>query len=198
MGIIGVGVATSITYTMNFVLTNLYAEFQSNPNLKASWKFNRSILKLSPEFLKYGLTSCIALFLFWWPFELTIIYGGWLGFRQSAGSTILNSFSIILSNVPYGIALTASSIVGYSLGANLPNKAKKSTLSACIFGFLTSLWIWIIVFIFRYEIMHIYTNDQELVELIDGSIFEFIIMLFLSLFNWSINGVLRGMGYYQN
>ena len=190
-GIIGVGVATSITYTMNFILVTLYAELQSNENLKPSWKFDLTIIQCAPEYLKYGFASWFALFLFWWPFELTVLYGGWFDLRQSAGSTILNSFTILLTNVPYGIALTASSFVGYSLGANLPNKVKKSTFSAYIIGFFTSLSVCFIVVVFKYEIMSIYTNDRLLIELIDNSMLEYILMLLACLFNWSVNGVLN-------
>ena len=194
-GVIGVGISTSINFTLNFTLISWYVELQSDQNKTPSWKFGISLIQYAPEFLKYGLTSCLALFLFWWPFELTVIYGGILGLEQSAGSTILNSFAIFIANINYGIALTASSIVGYNLGANLPNKARNSALSAYIFGSIVSLLICIVVFIFRFEIMHIYTSDLELIEMMESSMIEYMPMLFGCLFNWSVYSVINGMGY---
>ena len=195
-GIIGVGIATSMTYTLNFIMLTLYCQFQSDTKIKASWNlWNPMIIKCIPKFLRYGVPSWVALLLYWLPYELTIIYGGWLGVNQSAASTILNSFIMFLSEVPYGIAMTASGIIGFNLGANLPNKARVYTISTFILASLSSLFICVVLYTLKDEIIKIYTKDAEVIKIIESSMIEFTIVLFIDLFNWWANGVLRGMGY---
>ena len=195
-GILGVGIATSITYALNFVMLTLYCQFQSDTKIKASWNLlNPMILKCTPEFLRYGLPSWVALLLYWFPYELTVVYGGWLGLDQSAGSTILNSLIMFLSEVPYGIAMTASGIIGFNLGANLPNKARVCTISTFMLASLSSLFICVVLYTLKDEIIQTYTKDEEVIKVIESSMIEFTIVLFIDLFNWWVNGVLRGMGY---
>ena len=195
-GIVGVGIATSTTYSLNFIMLTLYCQFQSDTKIKVSWNFwNPMIIKCIPKFLRYGVPSWVALLLYWLPYELTIIYGGWLGVNQSAGSTILNSIIYISSEVPYGIAMTASGIIGFNLGANLPNKARVYTISTFMLASLSSPFICIVLYTLKDEIIKIYTKDAEVIKIIESSMIEFTIFLFIELFNWWANGVLRGMGY---
>ena len=56
--IIGIGIATTITYSMDFILITIYTQYQSDPKIKTSFNlFDPSILKCLTEFLKYGVPA---------------------------------------------------------------------------------------------------------------------------------------------
>ena len=71
---------------------------------------------------------------------------------------------MFLSEVPYGIAVTASSIIGFNLGANLPNKARVYTISTFMLASLSSFFICVVLYTLRDEIIQIYTKDEEVIR----------------------------------
>ena len=183
-GIIGVGTSTSITFTLNFVLIVIYTKWHADPVVQGSWKvFDPMIIKSIPEYLKYGVTACLAQILCWAPFELTVAYGGLLGITQLTCSTVLNSILFILTGIPYGFTLTAAGMIGFNLGANCPNKAWRYAISTVILGCSLALLIIMLIASFKTQILNLYGCDEDMIELINSVmiIYNFFII------NWVIN-----------
>lgn len=109
MGIFGVGLSTSITYTINCVLISLYTYFQREEVFQAKWSlFDVQILWSMPMFLKYGVPSCFMLLIEWWAEEIIGIFAGWLGVAELATFTIISNIFLISVEIPYALSLTSS------------------------------------------------------------------------------------------
>ena len=125
LSIYGVGIATGITYSFSFLFVEIYTYRQKEEVFRARWKwFNMKMVKIMPIFLKYAVPACLMLLIEWWSFEFLTIYSGWIGINQLAASTVLNNITLIAVEIPYGMALTSTSLVGNSLGSGQPKKAK--------------------------------------------------------------------------
>ena len=133
--IFGIAIATATTYSLDLIGLTLYVHFKKDLIHKEAWKLPSMFwLSKIPQFLKYGIPSCLMLLFEWWAFEIINIYSGWLGVEQLAAYVIMISVAVTMFLIPSGISICTTNLVGNYLGANKPNIAKKFSLASLIFG----------------------------------------------------------------
>ena len=124
-GIYGAGVSTTITYTFDFIILEIYKRFQTKEVLKSSWMFpTREILEWINEFFKFAIPGWFTMILSWWPIEIITIFAGMMGAAQLTASTMLSNINLVWWDVGLGIGYASVAVIGNSLGENLPNKAR--------------------------------------------------------------------------
>ena len=166
LGGVGCGVATAIVYwIMLFALLmyvlhakrlQSYPLFHSfaAPNCMQLW----SIFKL-------GLPVAIALF-----FEVTIFAGiavliAPLGAMVVAAHQIAINFSSMIFMLPMSISNAVSIRVGFNLGRNHNKSAKNASYAGFMVGISLSIITAILTVLFREDISHLYTDDQNVIPL---------------------------------
>jgi putative MATE family efflux protein len=123
---------------------------------------------------------------------LSIVNG--FGTKVLAAYTVVGRIDNIamLPAMNFGQAL--STFTGQNLGANKNARVKSGLLSTLSISTAISFLISILVILFRYQLMHLFTNDEAVVQigvrylLIVGSTYFIFSIMF------SLNGVFRGAG----
>lgn len=163
--ILGAAIATAITYTSDFLI--LYFINSLNPNLVFSHKFfffDKEAFKKVFEFLKFGIPAAFMCMMEWWAYEVISIYAGWLGVNELAATIIISQIFIIMFMNSLGITFAATSLVGNSLGSNLPNKAKRYTLVTILFGFICTCTLIFMLILFRNPVFRFMTGHPDVLE----------------------------------
>ena len=135
MGIRGAGLSTFISGMINFLIL-AYLAFSKENNSKyktiSGWKFELNLFK---RLIRYGLPNGVQFFLDIAAFSAFILLIGRLGDTELAASNIAFNISMLAFMPMIGLGITVSILVGQSLGANKPAKAKMATFSAIQMSF---------------------------------------------------------------
>ena len=135
MGIRGAGLSTFISGMINFLIL-AYLAFSKENNSKyktiSGWKFELNLFK---RLIRYGLPNGVQFFLDIAAFSAFILLIGRLGDTELAASNIAFNISMLAFMPMIGLGITVSILVGQSLGANNPAKAKMATFSAIQMSF---------------------------------------------------------------
>jgi MATE family multidrug resistance protein len=102
LDVIGVSIATCITYTSNLIVITIYCSLKKD--LKTSFFFptKESFTKIA-EYLKIGIPSALMLCLEWSGYEILLILSGYIDVNSAgACSIILNIFYLFLTIVSAG------------------------------------------------------------------------------------------------
>ena len=166
LGGVGCGVATAIVYWIMLFVLFIYVLYAkklqcyplfhsfSTPDHMRIW----SIFKL-------GLPVAIAMF-----FEVTIFAGiavliAPLGAIIVAAHQIAINFATMVFMLPMSISNAVSIRVGFNLGRNHNKGAKNASYAGFTVGISLSLITAILTVIFREDISHLYTADQNVIPL---------------------------------
>lgn len=115
--------------------------------------------------LRIGFPSALALFFEVSLFALSAILLAPLGTITVAGNQIAMNFGAILFMVPLAIGMTATIRTGYCIGAHKLVEARLAAMTAMTLGSLFAIAICILTIVFREPIAHLYSHDQEVVDL---------------------------------
>ena len=125
-GVLEVGISTGISWSSSFFMLEVYNWTRDNNFYNWKWKMiSANMIELLPSFLDYAFPCLIILILFWWPQEMLVIYSGWIGVHELAVMAVLDSLLLFITDVFMSIGLAAVALIGNSLGANNPDKAKR-------------------------------------------------------------------------
>ena len=194
--IVGIAIATATTYSINWIGLTLYIHFKKDLINRESWILpNIFWITKIPEFLKYGVPSCLMLLFQWWAFEIIYLYCGWLGIKQLAASVIMINISVMMFLIPLGIAVWATNLVGNYLGANKPNKARIFSYASITFGIWTESVLLILFLVFKDWIISIYSVDEDVVYYINEAYFLWFIFSISDLFQGIWAGTIRAIGF---
>jgi len=194
--VLGVAVSTTITYSLDVILINYL--LRSNPNIVVPQKWflidKEAFMRIIP-YLKYGIPGAIMWAMEWWGYDIINIFSGILGVNQlSTGIIIFQMFIMIVMN-SVGITFAATGPVGNSLGANLPNRAKRYALAANIFGAACAIFSVIVHVLFKNKFILAFTSNPEIVEFYDEVFIFYMWALFCDQMQIVNGGILRAMGY---
>lgn len=196
LGVIGVSIATWITYWSDLTATTLYITFKEDVVPKESWHFfNSDSFKGLFEYLEYGVPSALILCLEWWSFEILSLFAGMLSVEELAANIVLLNLCIFLFQVPEGIGFVVSNLVGNSLGEMNAKKARKYVI-ASLGVILSATFILIILLLnLKNYVSMIFTEEQKVVDLISSTIPVFTLWVFFDYTQCVECGSLRAMGY---
>jgi putative MATE family efflux protein len=192
-GVGGVASATLISEAFAFLAQIIYLN-KYHKVVRFSFKdlrFDRAIFRKG---IRIGLPT---------GFQQTFVAAGMLGLywivnrfgvdANAAYSTAgrIDSFAAMPA-MSFSAAL--STFVGQNLGANRPDRVKKGFLKTFLMSGSIALGISVITVFFGHHLMHLFTTDEQVVEL--GKRYLLIIgssyLVFSTMF--TINGLLRGAG----
>ena len=175
-GVIEVGIATSVSCIVSFVVLEIYTWTLNDSLHQSKWRFVPSeMITHLPSFAGYALPCCFTLILFWWPQEILVVYAGWIGVHQLAVMAVFASLQLFIADIFLSIGLAAVALAGNNLGANKPHRAKTFIRLCLIVGTGLAFIIVFAMWIFQEALFSIYTVNQNEVDIMSN-----IFLLFLS------------------
>ena len=196
MKIVGAAIATTITFTLNFVILNIATSQNLSIVKSHRWFFaDREAYSKIMVFLEFGVPASFMSVMDWWGLDVIWIFAGWIGVKPLAASIIMFQMLALWFMNALGITFAATSLVGNSLGANLPNMARKYANATMLFGLICT-WIMLFLYIlFKDFVVGWFTDDSEVHEAFDGAFPYYIIAIFFDMTQGVSGGIIRAMGY---
>lgn len=193
MGIAGAALATIISQGGAFITAIIYLN-RTHEVINLSWRkliFDRLIFLKSvkigyPIGLQQASVALGMMAMFWLvnPF----------GTNAAAAYSVVFRINSFVSMPAMNFAAALSTFVGQNLGANKPQRVKKGLNATLRMVSTIVIVITTISLIFRYELMSIFTNDINVINL--GAEYLLIVSGFYIVFStmFVIGGVMRGAG----
>ena len=129
-----------------------------------------------------------------WCYEIINLESGYLRIEATAAQMILNELTLLHVQIPNGIAIAASTLVGGAIGEGNISKAKsyaKIILIASLGIFMT---IQVLIFTFRIQIAELFTQDASVQYYILKTLsWAMLCMFFDALVTIQI-GIIKGLG----
>ncbi|CUM65721.1 uncharacterized protein PRCAT00003369001 [Priceomyces carsonii] len=138
-----------------------------------------------------GLVMLEAEFL---AFEILTLLAAYLGTLEVAAQSIGTNVASMMYQIPFAISIAASTRIANYLGAGLADSARKATQAALGFGICVAFMDFFILFIFRSQIAHLYTNDENVLKIVDKVMWLIASMQVCDTMNAVSAGCLRGQG----
>ena len=195
-GIYGAGVSTTITYTFDFIILEIYRKFQTKEVLKSSWMFPTSeILEWINEFLKFAIPGWFTMILSWWPIEIITIFAGMMGAAQLTASTMLSNIYLLCCDIALGVGYASVAVIGNSLGENLPNKAKTYKNATLAISSTLSIVLIISIILSKNFLVSSYTETEEEANQVQNVFVFFLIDLAFGILFEVVYEMLEVWGY---
>lgn len=125
MGIIGVGIATSIARFIEMVVCFIYAHFQKDVHFSISCIFRRNKL-LTKDFFKYSLPAVGNELVWGAAFAMYSVIMGHLGEDIVAANSVVNTVRQLASVLMFGTAYGGAIVLGKDMGAGKMDVAERN------------------------------------------------------------------------
>ncbi len=192
-GIAGAAIATVVSQAGAFLSLVIYLNRYHKLihfNLP-SWQFDRKIFWQS---LRIGLPTGL---------QHTFVSLGMMAIMSivnTFGTNVIAGYSAALridslSALPaMNLSMALATFVGQNIGAGKPERVRRGLISTLLMSSAVSITVMGIVYLFKYPLMSMFTNDPEVVRI--GAQYLVIVSSFYLLFTvmFTFNGVLRGAG----
>jgi len=192
-GFVGGPIALCITYVcLPFILLVFVKMFDSHKDTWYGWSW-KAMDDWMP-FLKMGVPGMLMYCAEWWASEVIALAAGFIGDTDLAAQSVVTTTNSIIFMIPLGISVAVNTRVGNLLGAGQPEKAKKSMYVAFFINFVFCIVMVFVLALFRNVWGHIFTNDQEVVNLVEKVLIIYAIAQIFDGTQGVAAGVLRGLG----
>ncbi|XP_071733542.1 protein DETOXIFICATION 55 [Rutidosis leptorrhynchoides] len=171
LGVKGVAVSTFVTNLNTSVMLLGYMYFTQTPKSQPE---SRSLAIECSSFgegwgvlIQLAISSCLAVILEWWWYELMTVLAGYLHKPHVALATsaIVIQTTSLMYTLPSALGMSISTRVGNELGAGEPCRAHLATLVAIGLALLTSVLGLLGITFGREEWGKVFTNDSEVLNL---------------------------------
>lgn len=193
LGGVGSGVASAITYWIIFGIS-IYIIRTKNPfhSYKLFTKFVPVSFAEWKSILKLGVPIGLSIFFEVSVFAVVTLLLSAFDTETIAAHTIAMNFASMLYMMPLSISMALTIAVGFEVGAKNFKNAKAYSYIGIIIAVSMASIFGFIIYLFRYDVAGIYTNDSS-VQMLAGGFLIFAIMFQLfDAFAAPIQGALRG------
>lgn len=168
IGFLGAAVAIVINFYLMFFLLLIY--ILKYTNRKCWGGFTKKSLHNWLDLFKLVLPGIIMVEAEDLSYELLTLIASYLGTKYLAAQSAISIITVLFFNIGFGISVVVSNRLSNYIGVkNIHNAAltvKASVLIALGLGF----FIWTSLSLFRYPIAKMFTNDNEVLELITDTL----------------------------
>eukprot|EP00347_Sterkiella_histriomuscorum_P002719 403367069 len=193
-GIVGAAMATNITFIVNLVLIDLFMYKSIKFQYTRAPFFNKSVFEEWREYLRIGIPGAFMLCFEWWAFEFLAIFSGYISVAALAAEVVIINIVSFIFMMPLGISFAASSLVGYYVGQGNIKKAKRFANVIMLLNVLLTIIVLAIIIVFNEGISRLFTNDQEVVEIVNRVLWIIIIYIFFDTIHGVQSGIIKGLG----
>lgn len=194
LGVIGAGIATTIGHFIALVIALLSIRKKSRYlylSFKQLFKFDPYTLRSIFDISKSALIEQVFLRV---GFLMYIRAVAGLGTVALATHQIVTNVMVISFSIGDGLSIANSSLTGQSLGAKKPKIAMEYGKISQGIGFIIAILFSGLLALFRKQVMFLFTNDNQLIELGSGLLIILSIIILFQITQVIITGALRGAG----
>lgn len=193
IGLFGAPLSTSISYWLMSLLLLFYVKFIDGKkcwdgiNLQEAFRGWGTMFNMALNGTAMMVSEFVA-------FEILTLSVSRLGTASLAAQSITSSLATLLFQIPFGISVAASTRIAFHVGAGSIDMAKKASRITLNLALIVGVLTFLIVFIFRANIVRIFTMDQEVVKYATVSVGILGINQLFDCSNVLLAGCLRGQG----
>ena len=164
LGVAGTAWATILSQTISFILSLIilfknYSQYLSRDSIKV---FEASSLK---KILKIGVPSGLKGSMYWLGFVLITSIINSFGTETMAAFSIASKIDSFVQTPMISLSNALSTYVGQNVGAKKPQRIKQGVRVSVLIGILFSFIITLCVFVFAKNLMGIFTDNVEIIEI---------------------------------
>lgn len=130
----------------------------------------------------------------WFAFEILTLATGQFGSTYLATQSILMTITSTTFQLPFPIAIAASTRVANLIGAGLVDAAKTCAKVAAGAGVAVGILNVTLLSVFRYHLPRLFTTDEDVIELVASVMPVCAVMQFVDCLAAISHGLLRGTG----
>lgn len=146
-GIIGIALATNLTYILNYIIIQFYL-YLTPETKKCLTSYSSNVFEGLGKYVKVAVpTTLMMIFDMWCFFALTLI-SNYLGVLENAGQVIMINVMTTLYCIPLGIGGVACTLVGRSIGKGKVDSAKRYAQQCLLVDVVFSFIPCLLMFIF--------------------------------------------------
>uniref|UniRef100_A0A4W2FUW9 Multidrug and toxin extrusion protein n=1 Tax=Bos indicus x Bos taurus TaxID=30522 RepID=A0A4W2FUW9_BOBOX len=153
-------------------------------------------------FFRLAIPSMLMLCIEWWAYEIGSFLVGLLSVLDLSAQAVIYEVATVIymvshsakAQIPMGLSIAVCVRVGTALGAADTVQAKRSAISGTLCTVGTSLVVGILLSLLRNKLGHIFTNDEEVVALVNKVLPLYIFFQLFDALCCLYAGVLRGTG----
>ncbi|KAL2126953.1 hypothetical protein VTI74DRAFT_11561 [Chaetomium olivicolor] len=191
-GFKGAPLAVAITQNMLPLLLFLYVWRVDGS--QAWGGFRRAALRNWGPMIRLALPGMIMVVAEWFAFEILTLASGRMGVVYLAAQSVLVTVTSTTFQIPFPLSIAGSTRVANLIGAKLVDAAKTSAKVSVAGGVLVGLFNVTLLSVFRYHIPLLFTQDQEVVELVAKTLPVCAVMQLFDGMAAVSHGLLRGIG----
>lgn len=192
MGFVGAPLSSAITQWLMPILLLLYIVFIDGAQCWGG--FSKRVFSNWGPMIRLALPGMIMVEAEYFAFEILTLASGQFGTTELAAQSILVTLTSTTYQLPFPVAIAASTRMANLIGAKLPEAAKTCARVAIVAGGIIGLFNVAMVAGFRNQIPSLFTNDPDVRAAVIGAI---PICAFMQIFDGLsaiANGMLRGVG----
>lgn len=192
----GVGLATWITYIVQFWAIILYCSLKEDIFPEGCWHFfNKDSFKGWGIIIKYGIPSALMNILDWIAFGMLSMMSGWIGVEEQATWIVLINILGNFMMVHLGISYSACTLIGKSLGFGKPRSAQIYWISSLFLTLCISVFASMLMMQFPDYITSIYTQESNVIDLVNTIIPLFSLIIVIDSWQGVLIGSIKAWGY---
>jgi len=158
------GAAVSVVVAHHFLLVIILVYCAIYSPRHTLVPLNRKIFQDLRLNYKYGLLGVATVTSEWLAFEYCSLAASYLGVEAQATNSIFMTIMGFLYQIPFSMSVAAAIRVGNLLGENKPKKAKMAAFVSQVMGVTEVVITSIFLFIFRRQIMGIFSQDPDVID----------------------------------
>lgn len=189
----GAALATILSQGISMLLAIIYLK-------KKQFMFDFSFKNFTIDKIKarrlfaLGFPLSLQEVLLWGSFLVIVAIANSMGVAESAAVGIIAKVETFAMLPPMALSYAMSALAAQNLGANKPERAKKSLNISIVISFIFSLFFFAWAQIYPESMMHIFKADKSVtlagVEYLRSFSFDFMLVAF----KFNLNGFLNGCG----
>lgn len=192
MEVAGAGISLSVTYITDYVLLSIFSLFTRRLTLSDIIGM-RHCLRYWKPYLCQAIPGMVSLLVEWGALEaMTIMAGYFSGHYEITAAVILLNVYMIANQFSMSMGLTSCNLIGsVQTDARL---VKKVGTIIFLYGLVAQGLISAALVFGRKFILNFYTDDTEVIEVLNQCWMLFTLYLVLVTINQTIVGAIRGFG----
>ncbi|MBS4209853.1 MATE family efflux transporter [Bacillus sp. FJAT-50079] len=193
LGGIGAGIASAITYWI-ITLIAIWIIHKKAPFRDFGIFKTRARIHLQKwkEIFSLGLPIGLSIFIETSIFSAVTLFMSTFGTNVIAAHQAALNFASLLYMIPLSISMALTILIGYEVGAGRHKDARSYSWIGVMSGVSLSLLMGILLFIYRIEVAHIYSDDLEVVKLTSQFLLFAVFFQLSDAVQAPIQGALRG------
>ncbi|KAK0620390.1 mate-domain-containing protein [Immersiella caudata] len=188
------GAPLAVILTQNMLPTLLFLYVWKIEGSEAWGGFRRAAFRNWGPMIRLALPGMVMVVAEWLAFEILTLACGRLGVATLAAQSIIMTVAATTFQLPFPMSIAGSTRVANLIGAKLVDAAKTSAKVTVAGGVLIGAFNVTLLWVFRYQIPILFTNDAEVIALVAEVLPIVAVMQLFDGMAAVSHGLLRGIG----